>query len=315
MIQTSSRDLAIEPANIIECNHNIFFQDAIKIKNLTESIDLVVTSPPYWSIKDYGNVDQIGYNDSLDDYMKKLVEIFKACVRLLKPNSKMCINIGDVFLRASTPPKKVYQIIPLHAKLINALIDAMPEEIVYLGSFQWEKVSRSNTSGGGQIMGSYPFPKSGYCFFNREYIATFRKMGAETKKTRPSEQFKNYSRLTLEEWRDYFKDVWKFSPADQKSHIAMFPEELPKRLIKMYSFVGDTILDPFLGSGTSSLAASNLGRNSIGYEIGFETIDGTPWKELIKNKITKENISMQFPLEDGNSDVLDIHNRYNFFEE
>ncbi len=281
----------------IKSNHQIFFQDAINIRKIPKgSIDLVVTSPPYWKIKDYGNENQIGFHDSLSEYMNKLIEIFKACVNALKPNSKLCINIGDQFLKAQKIPKRVYQIIPLHSMIINRLLIEMENELVYLGSINWLKVTTSNTSGGGQIMGSYPFPKSGYFFVNREYIAIFRKLGKKTRKENVDKILKEYSRLTLEEWREYFKDSWQFAPATQDSHVAMFPEELPKRLIKMYSFVGDTVLDPFLGSGTTILTAAKLGRNSLGYEIGFQTKDDSDWKKLIKKKIKIPEREFRYPL-------------------
>jgi len=281
----------------IKSNHQIFFQDAINIQKIPkDSIDLVVTSPPYWKIKDYGNENQIGFHDSLNDYMIKLIEIFKASVKALKPNGKLCINIGDQFLKAQKKPKRVYQIIPLHSMIINRLLIEMENELVYLGSINWLKVTTSNTSGGGKIMGSYPFPKSGYFFVNREYIAIFRKLGKKTRNENVDKNLKEYSRLTLEEWREYFKDSWKFAPAIQDSHVAMFPEELPKRLIRMYSFVGDTVLDPFLGSGTTILTAAKLGRNSLGYEIGFNTKDDSNWKKLIKKKIRIPEIEFRYPL-------------------
>jgi len=304
----------------IHCNHRIYFQDAANISKLPlDSVDLVITSPPYWKIKDYGNIDQIGFHDSLDEYMKKLTTIFTYCVKAMKPNSKLCINIGDQFLKANTPPKKVYQIIPLHALLINSLITEMDEDIVYLGSIQWEKVSTSHTSGGGQIMGSYPFPKSGYFFVNREYIAIFRKIGKIKKKNKPDPELRQFSRLTLNEWREYFKDVWRFQPVNQNSHVAMFPEELPKRLIKMYSFIGDTVLDPFLGSGTTTLASSNLGRNSIGYEIGFTPKTDDSWKSIIKKKVKNPYTIYNYPLESNNDKFkeiptkkIQIYNRFRF---
>ncbi len=274
MLQSSDENIELTTT------HQIFFQDAINIKNLpSKSVHLVITSPPYWSIKDYGNEDQIGYNDSLIDYFEKLNKIWKECIRVLHPGCKLCINIGDQFLRASKQPKRVYQIVPLHSLLINDILTSFGQDIVYLGSINWSKISTSNTSGGGHVMGSIFFPRNGYFFINREYIAVVRKSG---KDPAPNSFLKEKSRLSIAEWREFFKDTWTFPGVNQEDHDAMFPEELPKRLIKMYSFAGDTVLDPFLGSGTTSKVAADLGRNSIGYEIGFNREN---WKQLIKKKV------------------------------
>ena len=279
----------------MKTEHRIIIGDSRKMESVKDnSVHLVVTSPPYWQLKDYGNGSQIGFDDSYEDYINNLNLVWKECYRVLHPGCRAIINIGDQFL--STTTTQVYQIIPLHSMIVSRLLIEMKNELVYLGSINWLKVSTSNTSGGGKIMGSYPFPRSGYFFVNREYIAIFRKVGKKNRNQQIHKSLKVYSRLTLEEWREYFKDTWKFSPAIQNSHIAMFPEELSKRLIKMYSFVGDTILDPFLGSGTTILTASKLGRNSLGYEIGFRTKNNTDWKELIKKKITIPKIEFQYPL-------------------
>jgi len=263
----------------LETTHRIYFQDAINLKKLeSKSVHLVVTSPPYWQIKDYGNKNQIGYNDSLNEYFTKLNRIWRECIRVLYPGCKLCINIGDQFLRA-IKKKRVYQVIPLHSYIINDILREFGEKVVYLGSINWNKVSTSNTSGGGHIMGSIYYPRSGYFFINREYIIIFRKLGKDPK---PNPEYKELSRISLEEWREFFKDTWNFPGINQEDHDAMFPEELPRRLIRMYSFVGDTVLDPFLGSGTTCKVASKLGRNSIGFEIGFNRDN---WKEIIKKKI------------------------------
>ena len=148
----------------LETEHRIYFQDAINLKKLNEkSVHLVVTSPPYWKIKDYGNKEQIGYNDSLNEYFNKLNRIWRECLRVLHPGCKLCINIGDQFLRA-IKNKRVYQIVPLHSLLINDILREFRDEVVYLGSINWNKVSTSNTSGGGHIMGSIFYPRNGYFF-------------------------------------------------------------------------------------------------------------------------------------------------------
>jgi len=278
-MEKSKKEIILEDEPTLETSHSIYFQDAINIKKFKDkSVHLVVTSPPYWKIKDYGHDDQIGYNDSLSEYFEKLNSIWRECIRVLNPGCKLCVNIGDQFLRA-IKNKRVYQIVPLHSLLINEILRDFRDEMVYLGSINWNKVSTSNTSGGGHVMGSIYFPRNGYFFINREYIAVFRKLG---KDPRPDPSLKEASRISLEEWREFFKDTWNFPGINQDTHDAMFPVELPRRLIRMYSFVGDTVLDPFLGSGTTSKVASELGRNSIGFEIGFNREN---WKQLIKEKI------------------------------
>ena len=269
-----------EDSFYLETTHKIHFQDAINLKKLKDkSVHLVVTSPPYWKIKDYGNEEQIGYNDSLTEYFDKLNAIWKECIRVLHPGCKLCINIGDQFLRA-IKNQRVYQIVPLHSHLINDILRDFFDDVVYLGSINWSKVSTSNTSGGGHIMGSIFYPRNGYFFINREYIAIFRKLG---KDPRPNQELKEQSYIPIEDWRELFKDTWNFPGIVQNDHDAMFPEELPRRLIRMYSFAGDTVLDPFLGSGTTSKVAVEMGRNSIGYEIGFNR---DSWKQIVKQKIS-----------------------------
>lgn len=119
-------------------------------------------------------------------------------------------------------------------------------------------------------MGSFPTPRNGILSIDYEFILIFKKLGSPSK---VSKEVKDQSKMTTEEWKEYFSGHWNFGGVKQDGHIAMFPEELPKRLIKMFAFKGETVLDPFMGSGTTSLAAKNLERNSIGYEINPEFIE------------------------------------------
>jgi site-specific DNA-methyltransferase (adenine-specific) len=138
-----------------------------------------------------------------------------------------------------------------------------------MGAIIWQKVTTSNTTGGGVQMGSYPYPRNGILKLDYEFILIFKKLGEAPK---PTKEQKELSKMTPEEWNTFFAGHWNFAGVRQNNHIAMFPEELPKRLIKMFSFVGETALDPFAGSGTTLLAAKNLDRNSVGYEINPEFI-------------------------------------------
>lgn len=127
-------------------------------------------------------------------------------------------------------------------------------------------------------MGSFPYPRNGIIKLDYEFILIFKKLG---KPPKVSKEIKEKSRLSQDEWNQYFYGHWNFSGEKQNKHLAPFPEELPKRLIKMFSFIGDTVLDPFLGSGTTSLAALRFLRNSIGYEINEQYLSH------IKQRLTK----------------------------
>ena len=234
------------------------------------AIDLAVTSPPYWHIKDYGVPGQLGYGQSLHAYLKDLYRAWRECFRVLREGGRLCINVGDQFARAAVYGR--YKVIPLHAEFINQC-----EHIGFdfLGAIIWQKKTTMNPSGGAVIMGSYPFPPNGIVEIDYEFILIFKKPGP-SKKVSP--EIKAASKLTKAEWKEYFAGHWHFGGVRQAGHEAMFPEELPRRLIKMFTFVGDTVLDPFLGSGTTVKAALNLGRNAVGYEINPDFLEAIPKK-------------------------------------
>lgn len=243
----------------------IFIGDSRSMGELpAEGVNLVVTSPPYWHIKDYGKPDQIGYGQSLHAYLIDLYHVWMECFRLLVPGSRLCINIGDQFARAAVYGR--YKVIPLHAEVIGQC-----ERIGFdfMGSIIWQKKTTMNTSGGATVMGSFPYPASGIVEIDYEYVHIFKKPG---RSRRVAKDIKEASRLTKREWKEYFKGHWCFAGARKTGHEAMFPLELPHRLIKMFSFVGDTVLDPFLGSGTTVKAGLRLGRSVIGYEINEEFV-------------------------------------------
>jgi len=292
--------------------HKIIFGDSRSMTELAdESVHLVVTSPPYWQLKDYGGKGQIGFDDSYEDYVNNLNLVWKECERVLSKGCRLCVNIGDQFARAAYYGR--YKVIPIRTEIVK-MCEALGLD--YMGAIIWQKVTTCNTTGGASIMGSYPYPRNGIIKLDYEFILIFKKLGEPPE---VSDDAKKASKLSLADWNDYFYGHWNFpgerikknaakkkprpalpkvsspfgvDPASLKGdrlespsythhsnlqsaipkpqlleHIAPFPEELPKRLIRMFTFVGDTVLDPFLGSGTTTLAAKNQCRSSIGYEI------------------------------------------------
>ena len=258
--------------------HRIIFGDSRSLNEIKDkSVQLIITSPPYWQLKDYGTEDQIGFNDSYEEYINNLNLVWQECYRVLSDGCRMCINIGDQFARSVYYGR--YKVIPIRTEIIR-FCESLGMD--YMGAIIWQKTTTMNTSGGGAIMGSFPYPRNGILKMDYEFILLFKKLGNAPK---PTKEQKERSIITKEEWGEYFSSHWHFNGVKQYEHIAMFPEELPKRLIKMFSFTGETVLDPFAGSGTTSLAAKHLGRNSIGYEINRS------FAPIIRSKLCEGQLS------------------------
>ncbi|RJP61075.1 MAG: site-specific DNA-methyltransferase [Ignavibacteriales bacterium] len=276
----------------MQTSHIIINGDSRNMKELNdESVHLVITSPPYWQLKDYGTEEQIGFNDSYESYINNLNLVWKESYRVLNNGCRLCVNIGDQFARSVYYGR--YKVIPIRTEVIK-FCETIGFD--YMGAIIWQKVTTTNTTGGASVMGSFPYPRNGILKLDYEFILIFKKNGTPPKVTKEQ---KELSKLTTEEWNTYFQGHWNFGGAKQDNHIAMFPEELPKRLIKMFSFAGDTILDPFLGSGTTSLAAKNLNRSSIGYEINSEFIPIIKKKLAVNENKMFENHSYKILKQDG----------------
>jgi site-specific DNA-methyltransferase (adenine-specific) len=241
----------------------VIFGDARSMDHVADaSVQLVVTSPPYWQLKDYGNEAQLGFADSYEDYINQLNLVWSECHRALAPGCRLCVNIGDQFARSAYYGR--YKVIPIRTEIIR-FCETIGFD--YMGAIIWQKVTTTNSSGGGAVMGSYPYPRNGVVKLDYEFILLFRRLG---RPERIDGEQKKASAMTLQEWNSYFSGHWNFPGQRQDLHLAAFQEELPRRLIKMFSFEGETVLDPFLGSGTTSVAAARLGRESVGYEVNAD---------------------------------------------
>jgi DNA modification methylase len=276
----------------MKTHHKIIIGDSKKMIDVgDESVHLIITSPPYWQLKDYGHKEQIGFNDTYEDYINHLNLVWKECYRVLYPGCRLCVNIGDQFARAVYYGR--YKIIPIRTEIIK-FCETIGFD--YMGAIIWQKVTTMNTTGGATVMGSFPYPRNGMIKLDYEFILLFKKVGDPPK---VSKEMKENSRITTKEWNEYFYGHWNFPGERQDKHLAVFPEDLPKRLIRMFSFIGETIMDPFLGSGTTSLAAKNLDRNSIGYEINKEFLSvikeklGIGRRGLFRDEATFETIEQQ----------------------
>lgn len=277
----------------INTKHTLVTGDSRNLSLIPDkSVHLIITSPPYWQLKDYGNDNQIGFHDSYEGYINNLNMVWSECNRILHDGCRLCINIGDQFARSVYYGR--YKVIPIRTEIIR-FCETLGMD--YMGAIIWQKQTTMNTTGGGAVMGSFPYPRNGILKIDYEFILIFKKQG---KAPVPSLEQKRLSEMTKEEWNTFFASHWTFGGAKQDGHIAVFPEELPHRLIKMFSFAGETIFDPFMGSGTTALAARNLQRNSIGYEINPDFVDY--YKQKVDNAPLFNTSTCQYTVDTSSID-------------
>jgi len=266
--------------------HRVIFGDSRSMPELADSsVHLVVTSPPYWCIKDYAHPGQIGYDQSYEEYLEDLGNVLSECHRVLHPGCRAAVNIGDQYLRAKEHGR--YRVQPIPADIIQI---ARTIGFDFMGNIIWQKISTTKTSGGGSWMGSVYYPKDGHITYEHEYIIILRKRGQWPRAT---EEQKEKSKLTPQQRSEWFRGIWRIAPEKQQEHSAMFPLELPRRLIKMYSFWGETVLDPFLGSGTTTVAAEMEGRDSIGYEIN-EAFERLIREKMVSGDLLSSRVGVKF---------------------
>lgn len=226
------------------------------------SVHLVVTSPPYWNLKDYDDDDAIGQSSSTyEEYLASICKVFRECTEKLMPDGKLIVNIMPILLPGKTSKFK--------RRVTKTVLTDLEKFMDSLGNmyfhslYIWDKRKAVRFSS----WGSYPHPPNLLSTYPYEWIIVFSKLG---KRNKVDQTIKDESAITHDEFTNWVQNsIWDFQPASakQEGHPAPFPEELPRRCIRLYSFVGDTVLDPFAGSGTTMKVARELGRNSIGYEI------------------------------------------------
>jgi len=250
--------MAPEPSTF----HRLILGDARSMPYVPDqSVHLVVTSPPYWNLKRYNETEgQLGHVADYEKFLASLEQVWRECFRALVPGGRLVCVVGDVCLSRRRYGRHL--VMPLHADIV-----VMCRRIGFdnLNPIIWDKIANANyeVENGSKFLGK-PYEPNAIIKNDIEFILMQRKPGGYRQ---PTEEQRRLSKLTKKEYGDWFRQFWTMTGASTRQHPAPFPLELATRLVRMFSFHGDTVLDPFSGTGTTMLAALNTGRNSIGIDI------------------------------------------------
>ena len=271
-------------------SNRVYLTDSRDMREIPNaSVGLIVTSPPYFNIKNYSkdgrqekfhsvsHVHQIGDIADFDSFIAELLNVWKECFRTLKPNGKLIINVPLMpMLKAEFTTHENRHIFDLNAAIQNSILKNILGLFV-LDTYIWNRTNPSKKL----MFGSYPYPSNFYAQNTIEFVAVYVKEG---KAVQPTKEIKEASKLSQEEWVQFTKQIWNF-PIPGKgdlafgTHSALMPEGIAERCIRLFSFVGEKVLDPFAGSGTTLRVAKRLEREYVGYEV----MDS--YEEIINRKV------------------------------
>jgi site-specific DNA-methyltransferase (adenine-specific) len=230
------------------------------------SIHLVVTSPPYWTLKRYReNERQMGHIVDYETFHDELDKVWRHCLRVLVPGGRIVCVVGDVCLSRRKHGRHV--VMPMHADIV---VRARRIGFDNLTPIIWYKIANANyeVENGSSFLGK-PYEPNAIIKNDAEFILMLRKPGGYRQ---PTMEQRDSSRLSKEEYQEWFQQIWTLQGESTREHPAPYPEKLAYRLVRMFSFTGDTVLDPFMGTGTTLLACARSGRNAIGVELEPEYI-------------------------------------------
>jgi site-specific DNA-methyltransferase (adenine-specific) len=246
-------------------SHRLINGDARDLSFLDDaSVHLAVTSPPYWNLKRYNeNPRQLGHVPDYEVFLGELEKVWRHVFRVLVPGGRLVCVVGDVCVARRRFGRHL--VFPLHADIC---VTCRRIGFDNLNPIVWHKIANASYEvlNGSKFLGK-PYEPNAIIKNDIEFILMQRKPGGYRK---PTEAQRKASRISKDEFGRWFQQIWSLTGASTRQHPAPFPLELATRLVRMFSFVGDTVLDPFCGSGTTMVAALRTGRNSIGVEIDAE---------------------------------------------
>jgi DNA modification methylase len=244
--------------------HTLHLGDARKMSALEpESVHLILTSPPYWTLKEYrDSAGQLGHVENYDQFIHELEKVWRNCYNALVPGGRLICVVGDVCLSRRENEGR-HTVVPLHSS-----VQEQCRRIGFdnLAPIIWHKISNAvhEVENGSGFLGK-PYEPNAVIKNDIEFILMERKPGGYRA---PDVAAKLLSVISAENHKKWFQQIWSgVTGASTKNHPAPYPIELAERLVRMFSFVGDTVLDPFMGTGTTTVASAKWGRNSIGFEI------------------------------------------------
>jgi modification methylase len=290
--QTAIPRIAKDPQSIklieravqqVPTTHSIYREDARDMPGLEpQTVHLVLTSPPYWTLKEYRDSEgQLGHVEDYDQFLHELDKVWKRCFQALVPGGRLICVVGDVCLSRRENGGR-HTVVPLHSSIQEHCRKLGFDN---LAPIIWHKISNAvyEVEGGSSFLGK-PYEPNSVIKNDIEFILMQRKPGGYRAPDIPT---KVLSVISVENHKKWFQQIWSgVTGASTKHHPAPYPLELAERLVRMFSFVGDTVLDPFMGTGTTTVAAAKWGRNSIGFEIDPH------YYKLAQKRISEETSSL-----------------------
>lgn len=280
-----ARQVAVETQ---DTHHRLVQGDARDLSFMEDgSVHLVVTSPPYWTLKRYReNPHQLGHVSDYEVFVAELSKVWRECYRILVPRGRLVCVVGDVCLSRRQYGRHV--VVPLHSDISGSCRRIGFDN---LNPIIWHKIANASyeVNNGSKFLGK-PYEPNAIIKNDIEFILMQRKPGGYRK---PTTEQRRLSMIDKKEYEEWFQQFWRITGASTREHPAPFPLELAHRLVRMFSFFGDTVLDPFCGTGTTMLAAIKTNRNSVGVEIDSAYCEMTMQRLEVESRTLFSHLNLE----------------------